>query len=80
MTISVQCKTSKQEARNHQYCRCVPGSSVTALHSAKVDRSSVYFCSTSERREPWDMGYLNVASVRMATFTVCCRTPVRDPG
>ncbi|GJQ65673.1 hypothetical protein Trydic_g7761 [Trypoxylus dichotomus] len=67
------------KARNHQYCRRVPGSSITALHSAKADRSSVYFCNTPERREPLDLGGLDVASVRMATPTVCCRTPVRDP-
>ncbi|GJQ65334.1 hypothetical protein Trydic_g7450 [Trypoxylus dichotomus] len=57
----------------------VPGSSIAALHSAKVDRSSVYFCSTPERGEPLDLGGLNVASIRIATPTVCCRTPVRDP-
>ncbi|GJQ85680.1 hypothetical protein Trydic_g4698, partial [Trypoxylus dichotomus] len=76
-----RCKTSIQEARNNQYCRRVPGSSITALHSAKVDRSSVYFCSTrsAERREPLDLEGLYVASVRMATPTVCCRTPVQDP-
>ncbi|GJQ75176.1 hypothetical protein Trydic_g9779 [Trypoxylus dichotomus] len=29
--------------------------------------------------EPLDLGDLDVASVRMATPTVCCRTPVRNP-
>ncbi|GJQ75214.1 hypothetical protein Trydic_g9815 [Trypoxylus dichotomus] len=57
----------------------VPGSSITALHYAKVDRSSVYFRSTLERREPLDLGGLDVALVGMATPTVCCRTPVRNP-
>ncbi|GJQ87983.1 hypothetical protein Trydic_g12911 [Trypoxylus dichotomus] len=50
-----------------------------ALHSAKLDRSSVYFCSTPERREPLDLGGLDVASVRMITPTVCCQTPVQHP-
>ncbi|GJQ73148.1 hypothetical protein Trydic_g1775 [Trypoxylus dichotomus] len=76
--LTIPCKTSIQEARNHQYCGHVPGS-ITALHSAKVDRSSVYFCSTPERREPLDLEGLDVASVRMTTPTICCRTPVRDP-
>ncbi|GJQ85679.1 hypothetical protein Trydic_g14676 [Trypoxylus dichotomus] len=61
---------SIQEAGNHQYCRRVPGGSITALHSAKVDRSSVYFCSTLELREPLHLGGLDIASTSTSNSTI----------
>ncbi|GJQ65624.1 hypothetical protein Trydic_g7717 [Trypoxylus dichotomus] len=35
--------------------------------------------NTPERWQALDLWSLDVASVRMATPTICCRTPVRDP-
>ncbi|GJQ70745.1 hypothetical protein Trydic_g677 [Trypoxylus dichotomus] len=58
------------ELRDHQYSRRVLGSSATALHFARVDRSSVDFYSTQKRCEPLDLEGLDVASTRMATPTV----------
>ncbi|GJQ81966.1 hypothetical protein Trydic_g4699 [Trypoxylus dichotomus] len=42
-----------------------------------ITNIAVYFCSTPERLEPLDLEGLDVASVRMATLTACCRTLVR---